>query len=64
MGGVYFADTFYWIALAEPKDTWHSRALAWQSANPNARFVTTDEVLAGCCKTRLNRHSICARLSG
>src|SRR5947209_4274748 len=45
MGGVYFADTFYWVALAEPRDAWHSRALAWQSAHPNARYVTTEEVL-------------------
>jgi predicted nucleic acid-binding protein len=45
MGGVYFADTFYWIALAEPRDTWHVRVLAWQHTHPNARFVTTEEVL-------------------
>ena len=42
----YFADTFYWIALAEPKDAWHSPVLAWQATRPSARFVTTEEVLA------------------
>ncbi len=46
MGGLNFADTFYWIAVSEPRDAWHARALAWQSANPAARFVTTEEVLA------------------
>ena len=46
MGGVYFADTFYWIALVHPKDAWHGRVLAWQQAHPNARFVTTEEVLS------------------
>jgi predicted nucleic acid-binding protein len=45
MAGVYFADTFYWVALAEPRDAWHFRALAWQSAHPSARFVTTEEIL-------------------
>lgn len=45
MGNEYFADSFYWIALAEPRDAWHSRVLAWQGAHPNARFVTTEEIL-------------------
>lgn len=45
MGGEYFADTFYWIALAEPRDAWHSRVLAWQANHPHARFVTTKEIL-------------------
>lgn len=45
MAGVYFADAFYWIALASPKDAWHARVLAWQQANRAARFVTTEEVL-------------------
>jgi predicted nucleic acid-binding protein len=43
---VYFADTFYWIALVHPRDAWHGRVLAWQMAHPNAHFVTTEEVLA------------------
>src|SRR4051794_27830393 len=46
MGGTFFADTFYWIAISEPRDAWHVRALAWQTANPSARFVTTEETLA------------------
>jgi predicted nucleic acid-binding protein len=46
MAAVYFADTFWWIAVASPKDAWHVRTLAWQVANPNARFVTTEEILS------------------
>jgi uncharacterized protein len=42
---VYFADTFYWVAIAQSTDAWHSLALAWQKANPGARFVTTEEIL-------------------
>lgn len=46
MPGGYFADTFWWIALSNPKDAWHSRATAWASAHPNASFVTTEEILS------------------
>jgi uncharacterized protein len=46
MSGVYFADTFYWVALANPRDAWHARVVAWERAHPGARFVTTEEVLA------------------
>jgi len=46
MANVYFADTFWWIAVANPKDAWHARAFAWVVAQPNARFVTTEEVLS------------------
>ena len=46
MATAYFADTFWWIAVANPKDAWHARVLAWQSAHPNARFVTTEEILS------------------
>jgi hypothetical protein len=46
MPAVYFADTFWWIALANPKDAWHVTALAWDAAHPDAQFVTTEEVLS------------------
>jgi predicted nucleic acid-binding protein len=46
MAAVYFADTFWWIALGNPKDAWHARAIAWESAHLNARFVTTEEILS------------------
>jgi predicted nucleic acid-binding protein len=46
MAAVYFADTLWWIAAANPKDTWHARVLAWEAAHPNSRFVTTEEILS------------------
>jgi predicted nucleic acid-binding protein len=46
MAGVYFADTFYWIALIHRHDAWHARVAAWASAHPAARFVTTEEILS------------------
>jgi predicted nucleic acid-binding protein len=41
-----FADTFYWIALADFTDTAHQRALSLTLENASALIVTTDEVLA------------------
>ena len=46
MAAVYFADTFWWIALANPKDTWHAQVIAWEASHPNAQFVTTEEILS------------------
>jgi len=46
MPAVYFADTFWWIALANPKDAWHAPVLAWEAAHRDAQFVTTEEVLS------------------
>jgi uncharacterized protein len=40
-----FADTFYWIALADFTDSAHQRALALTAERPSAQIVTTDEVL-------------------
>jgi len=40
-----FADTFYWLALARPRDAWHVPVWRWATANPTTRIVTTDEVL-------------------
>jgi predicted nucleic acid-binding protein len=40
-----FADTFYWLALARPRDSWHSAAWRWAQANASTRLITTDEVL-------------------
>jgi uncharacterized protein len=40
-----FADTFYWIALANPADDAHQAAKAFDFGNPEAALVTTDEVL-------------------
>lgn len=46
MAAVYFADTFWWIALSNPKDAWHARAIAWETSHPNAGFATTEEILS------------------
>jgi predicted nucleic acid-binding protein len=40
-----FADTFYWLALARPRDAWHARTWQWAQANASTRLVTTDEIL-------------------
>lgn len=40
-----FADTFYWVALLSPRDTFHSQAIAITSKLGKSRIVTTDEVL-------------------
>jgi predicted nucleic acid-binding protein len=45
MGPRYFADTSYWIALIHPRDIWHARIVSWETAHPQALFVTTAEVL-------------------
>ncbi len=45
MAGVYFADAFFWIALAHPRDAFHARAVSWRHSNPDANLVTTEEVL-------------------
>jgi predicted nucleic acid-binding protein len=40
-----FADTFYWVALLNPRDAFHSRVTSFNSSLGMARVVTTDEVL-------------------
>jgi predicted nucleic acid-binding protein len=46
MPSTYFADTFWWIAVANPQDAWHTRVLAREAAQPDARYVTTEEILS------------------
>jgi predicted nucleic acid-binding protein len=41
-----FADTFYWIALADFTDSAHQRALDLTCERVDTPIVTTDEVLA------------------
>jgi hypothetical protein len=41
-----FADTFYWIALADLTDSAHRRAMALTVEWKDSLIVTTDEVLA------------------
>jgi uncharacterized protein len=45
MAGEYFADAFYWIASIHVKDQWHGRVLTWSRSHPQARLITTEEVL-------------------
>jgi uncharacterized protein len=40
-----FADTFYWIALADSNDSAHRRALEITADRATSSIVTTDEVL-------------------
>jgi uncharacterized protein len=40
-----FADTFYWIALADSNDSAHRRALEITAERTTSSIVTTDEVL-------------------
>ena len=40
-----FADTGYWIALLNPKDDWHGRAIETSRALGKCRLVTTEMVL-------------------
>ncbi|MEK7728713.1 MAG: PIN domain-containing protein [candidate division KSB1 bacterium] len=41
-----FADTHYWLAIANPKDQWHGDALAARKQVKAAMLVTCDEVLS------------------
>lgn len=40
-----FADSFYWIALANPADASHRTALGFSQTTSDSVLVTTDEVL-------------------
>ena len=40
-----FADTFYWIAFADPKDAWRQAALNARASLGTVELVTTEEVL-------------------
>jgi hypothetical protein len=40
-----FADTFYWVALADFADSAHQQPLAITAERAASRIVTTDEVL-------------------
>lgn len=40
-----FVDTFYWVALANPRDQWHDGVKKFSESLEQTRFLTTDEVL-------------------
>jgi predicted nucleic acid-binding protein len=39
-----FADTSFWIAVANPRDRWHRRARALRQSLRPVRIITTEEV--------------------
>src|SRR5262249_6756240 len=45
MSKTVFADTFYWLALARPRDPWHTSFREWALSHSSSEIVTTDEVL-------------------
>jgi predicted nucleic acid-binding protein len=40
-----FADAFYWVAMFDPSDAFHTRVAQFSRTLGPARLVTTDEVL-------------------
>lgn len=40
-----FADTFYWVALVSPGDSWYSRVFTVSNALGSVQIITTEEVL-------------------
>ena len=46
MTEIIFADTFYWVALLSPRDTFHSQAIAITAKLSKTKIITTDEVLS------------------
>src|SRR5437588_12882210 len=44
MPGTLFADTFYWIALIDPRDAVHAAAHAYSGSLGPVGLVTTEEV--------------------
>jgi predicted nucleic acid-binding protein len=41
---ILFADTFYWVALLNPRDAFHPAVMSYSRTLRGARVVTTDEV--------------------
>jgi predicted nucleic acid-binding protein len=46
MTEIIFADTFYWVALLSPRDTFHNQAIAITAKLGKTKIITTDEVLS------------------
>ena len=42
----YFVDTFYLVALSDPRDQWHTRVLTLSRSLSDYHLYTVDEVLA------------------
>ena len=43
---ILFADSFYWIALIYPRDSYHAQVLSVSRSLAAAKLLTTDEVLS------------------
>ncbi len=41
---IIFADTFYWIALLNPRDNWHLVALQYAKKYERDQLITTDGI--------------------
>ncbi len=42
---VAFVDTLYFVALFNPRDQWHERAIAATKAVSETKLITTEDVL-------------------
>jgi len=42
----YFVDTFYLVALSDPRDQWHARVVTFSRSLSDYHLYTVDEVLA------------------
>jgi predicted nucleic acid-binding protein len=40
-----FVDTFYWVALINPEDDWHSKVISMSQSLGDCLLITTEEVL-------------------
>ena len=53
-----FADTFYWIALLNPKDGWHQIALHYALNNTTNSLITTDGIIDEVLNYAASRGSV------
>lgn len=40
-----FVDTFYWVALINPQDTWYQPVISISASLRDAQLITTEEIL-------------------
>lgn len=45
MRRIIFADTLFWVAVINPKDQWHEKAVSVETNLDDCSFVTTEVVL-------------------
>jgi predicted nucleic acid-binding protein len=49
---VAFADTLYFVALFNPRDQWHERAIAASKLVAETKLITIEDVLVECLPPR------------